>query len=92
MNWDRLTAQAEAEVCLFRLVATLLDGMAGFTAFATAQGFTVAEDACNPANPFVAGDGTLRGTCELVLAPERPEIPHQGPDPHPERRSLRHEP
>jgi hypothetical protein len=78
MDWDRITAQAEAEVCLFRLLASLPNGMSGFAAFATAQGFTVDENAFIPTNPFVERDGTLRVTASWSLRRNGPRYPTGG--------------
>ena len=78
MDWDRITARAEAEVCLFRLIASLPGGMEGITDFATAQGFTVSSDDFSPDNPFVEGDGALRVTGFWSLRRNGPKYPTRG--------------
>ncbi|WP_136646113.1 hypothetical protein [Tabrizicola sp. YIM 78059] len=52
MDRTGATAQAKAEVCLFRLLGGLPEGMAGFTAFAEAQGFPVLPGGGSPPPPL----------------------------------------
>jgi hypothetical protein len=78
MDWTRITSQAEAEVCLFRLLASLPDGMADFTAFAEAQGLSVPAESFNPTVPYVEDDGTLRVTGYWSIRHKGPRYPTSG--------------
>lgn len=78
MDWDRITTKEEAEVCIFRLLASYPNGMADFTAFAEAQGFGISDKHFNPANPYVELDGTLRVTGYWSLRHKGPKFPTRG--------------
>jgi hypothetical protein len=80
MDWDRITTDAEAEVCLFRLLAALPDGMTGFTAFAQAQGFSVSDTSFNPVRPSVERGGSLRVTAHWSISRNGPKYPGGGFD------------
>lgn len=78
LDWERIALAEEAEVCLFRVISGLPNGMADFTAFAKAQGFSLSEDNFNPMNPYVEEDRSLRVTGYWSLRQDGPKFPTRG--------------
>lgn len=77
MDWDRIERDAEASVCVFRLLAAL-GSVDKFTAFAEAQGFGVSDSGFNPASPFVERDGSLKVSAGWSIRAKGPRYPSTG--------------
>ncbi len=73
LDWDRMKVHADAEVCLYRLLA-LWGGAAESRFFLEAQGFTMIETESAEAQR-VAQDGTLRVSARWKVADLGPKFP-----------------
>lgn len=76
MDWTEIDRDAEAEVCIFRLLASYPD-ISYATDWLRAQGFTVGER-FSSAKPYVERDGTLRVTGGWYIRANGPKFPTHG--------------
>lgn len=76
MDWDRINNEAEAEVCMFRLLGTYED-MSFATGWFEAQGFRV-PDGFSSARPYVEYDGTRRVSGSYSIRQNGPKFPTRG--------------
>lgn len=76
MDWDRIDNEAEAEVCMFRLLGSYED-ISSASDWFEAQGFRVA-DGFSSALPYVEYDGTLRVSGSYSIRKNGPKFPTRG--------------
>ncbi|PLP56228.1 hypothetical protein CYK37_27200 [Mesorhizobium loti] len=76
MDWDRIDNEAEAEVCMFRLLGSYED-MSSATDWFEAQGFRV-PDGFSSARPYADRDGTLRVSGSYSIRKNGPKFPTRG--------------
>ena len=76
MDWDRIDNEAEAEVCMFRLLGSYED-MSFATDWFEAQGFQV-PNGFSSARPYVERDGTLRVSGSYSIRQNGPKFPTRG--------------
>ncbi|KEJ90319.1 hypothetical protein [Sulfitobacter donghicola] len=74
MDWDRIDNSEEAEVCMFRLLASL-GGMDNSEDWLEAQGFRVSPNSSNARNPYEERDGTLRVVAYWSIRDNGPKFP-----------------
>lgn len=78
MDWDRIDNSEEAEVCMFRLLASL-GGMKNSEDWLEAQGFRISPNGFNAQKPFEERDGTLRVTAGWSIRENGPKFPTRRP-------------
>lgn len=76
MDWARIDNEAEAEVCMFRLLGSYED-MSSATDWFEAQGFRVPDD-FSSARPYIDRDGTLRVSGLYSIRENGPKFPTRG--------------
>lgn len=76
MNWDQIGNKEEAEVCIFRLLASY-DDLSPATEWFEAQGFRVPED-FSSARPYVDRGDTLRVSASYSIRTNGPKFPTRG--------------
>lgn len=76
MDWERIQNDAEAEVCMFRLLGSYQD-LSHATAWFEAQGFNVHEQ-FSSANPSVERDGKKRVAAQYSIRKNGPKFPARG--------------
>ena len=76
MNWERIQNEAEAEVCMVRLLGSDHD-LSHATAWFEAQGFDVHER-FGSANPRVERDGKKRVAAQYSIRKNGPKFPAPG--------------
>jgi hypothetical protein len=78
MDWDQIDNSKEAEVCMFRLLASL-GGMENSEDWLEAQGFRLSPNGFNAQKPYEERDGTLRVMASWSIRDNGPKFPTRGP-------------